>query len=70
MTRRDEDYMIEMIESIRKETHENNIMLKAIVKYLANEARNANQENVDDFIRNILANMASNVFDISKFNRR
>lgn len=42
-------------------TKENNIMLKAIIKYLANEARNHNSENIEDFIRNIIANKISDL---------
>ena len=53
------------IETLIKETHENNIMLKAIIKYLAKEAKDASQENIDDFGRNIIANLISSSFDIN-----
>lgn len=66
MTRKDEDYLFRTIERIRDETHENNVMLKAIIKYLYNESVNANQENDNDFGRNILANLISNVIDFNK----
>lgn len=48
-----------------KETHENNIMLKQIIKYLNNEITYHNRENIDDFGRNILANIISTRFGIS-----
>ena len=40
-------------------TDENNYMLKSIVKYLSNQHNNADNENFNDFIRNIMANMIS-----------
>lgn len=41
-------------------TKENNFMLKQMYGYLSHHIANANQENIDDFIRNILANVISN----------
>lgn len=41
-------------------TKENNFILKQIYGYLSYHIANANQENIDDFIRNILANVISN----------
>lgn len=74
MTRKEENYTLDLLERIRDETHENNIllrqnniMLKQIIKYLRHEAANANKENIDDFGRNVLANLFSNV---SNFKRR
>lgn len=48
---------------------ENNIMLKSIVKYLSNQRNNADNENFNDFIRNILANMISTNMEQYMFNR-
>ena len=59
MTYKEETYILNTIKRIRDETHENNIMLKSIIKYLANEASNADNENIQDFGRNILANIIS-----------
>lgn len=39
---------------------ENNMMLKAICTYLANEAAGADRENRNDFFMNVLANIISN----------
>lgn len=62
MTYKEETYILDSLKRIRDETHENNIMLKSIIKYLAKEAMNADNENVHDFGRNILANIFSNEF--------
>ena len=40
-------------------TAENNYMLKSIIKYLSEQRTNADNENFNDFIRNIMANMIS-----------
>lgn len=70
MTKKDEDYLFRLVEKIRDETHENNVMLKAIIKYLTYEAQNATNENVNDFGRNILANMFSNMFELNNIIKR
>lgn len=52
---------------------ENNIMLKSIVKYLSDQHTNADNENFNDFIRNIMANMISTnmeQFMFGRFNNR
>ena len=52
---------------------ENNIMLKSIVKYLSDQRTNADSENFNDFIRNIMANMISTnmeQFMFGRFNNR
>ena len=48
-----------------KETHENNIMLKQIVKIINTHNARHHQENEDDFMRNVLANLISSGFDIN-----
>ena len=64
------DYIIDNIERIRDETHQNNIMLRQLIKYFNKEIAYANQENEQDFIRNIIANLISSGFDINLFNKR
>ena len=54
------------IEQIIKETHENNIMLKQIIKVINTWLSHHNQENSNDFDRNVLANFVSNMFDFNK----
>lgn len=72
------DSIIEIIEHVRspeykqliRETHENNIMLRQIIKYLNKEIAYANTENENDFIRNIMANLISSGIDINLFNKK
>jgi len=53
MTENEEKELLRLIK-------ENNFILKQIYGYLSQHIANANQENIDDFIRNILANVISN----------
>ena len=58
------------IEQLIKETHENNVMLRQIIKYLNKEIAYANTENENDFIRNIMANLISSGIDINNIIKR
>ena len=49
-----------------KETHENNIMLKEIIKVINTYLSNHNNENDNDFFRNVLANLISNGINIKR----
>lgn len=60
MTRIDEEYLFDSLEQIKQETHENNIMLRKIIKAINYHTSNTNNENNDDFVRNVLANLISN----------
>ena len=78
MTYKEESYVLdtlkELQEKIRdmpleqliRETHENNIMLKQIIKVINTWLSHHNQENSNDFDRNVLANFVSNMFDFNK----
>lgn len=78
MTRNEELYILDILEDIQdtirspafkqliRETHENNIMLKQIIKVINTYVANHHNENDDDFIRNILANLISNKLDLFK----
>lgn len=67
MTKKEENYVLDLLERIRDETHENNIMLKQICKVINVYLKNHNIENENDFNRNILANMISNVINVKGF---
>ena len=54
------------LEQLIKETHENNIMLKQIIKAINTWLSHHNQENSNDFDRNVLANMISSILDFNK----
>ena len=71
------DTLIEIQETIRspefkqliKETHENNIMLKQIIKVINTWIKHHPQENTNDFNMNVIANLVSNILDINKMFR-
>lgn len=59
MTRKDEEYLFDLVESLKAEVHENNRMLKSIIKVINTYLSRHHQENKEDFGRNLLANMLS-----------
>lgn len=59
MKKDDVDYMFDLLERIRAETHENNKMLKQIIRVINTYIANHHNENQEDFGRNVLANMIS-----------
>ena len=65
----EETYLLDSIERIEKKVNENNKMLRSIIKVLNYYLANAKNENEQDFGRNILTNMISNMIDIGKFKR-
>ena len=68
-TSNEEEYILNTIKQIKKETNENNIMLRQICKVINVYLRNHSNENMNDFSRNILANLFSNIIDIGRFRR-
>ena len=73
MTYKEETYVLNTLKHIRDQTDENNkllkennIMLKQLCTYFRNIAANANKENIDDFGRNVLANLISTQFELLK----
>ena len=66
----EESYVLDSIEQIKKETHENNVMLKQIIKVINTYLARHHQENEDDFNRNVLANLISSTIDINKLFKR
>jgi hypothetical protein len=81
MTYKEESYVLEtltdikeqirspVIEQFIRETHENNIMLKQIIKVLNTYISHHNQENDNDFGRNVLANLISSSILIFYFTK-
>ena len=53
MTRTEEKYLLET-------TRENNRMLRSIIRYINHIESKASDENINDFGRNIIANIVSN----------
>ena len=78
MTYKEESYVLDTLKELKKlvrsttfeqlvrETHENNIMLRQIIKYLNHKIAYANQENANDFNMNVIANLISSGLDINK----
>lgn len=64
MTRKEENYILDILERIRDETHENNIMLRHIIKVINTWIKHHPQENDNDFGMNVLANIISNGFKL------
>ena len=82
MTYEEETYVLDTLKDIQeiirspefkqliKETHENNIMLRQIIKAINIWFAHHNQENDNDFNRNVMANLISNIFDFNKIFKR
>ena len=66
MTYDEESYILDSIAQIKAEVHHNNLLLRQICNVINTYLANHHQENEDDFGRNVLANLISNVMDISK----
>ena len=58
------------IEQLVRETHENNIMLRQIIKVINTWISHHQQENANDFNMNVIANLISSGLDINKLIKR
>ena len=78
MKYKEESYVLDTLKEIQdfirspafkqhiRETHENNIMLKQIIRVINTYISHHNQENDNDFNRNVLANLISGGLDFNK----
>lgn len=78
MTYKEETFILNTLQELRdfirspeytrliKEIHENNIMLRKLLAIEYSKIRNHHKENEDDFGRNILANIISNIPDLKR----
>ena len=81
MTYKEESYVLDTLKEIQevirsptfaqfvKETHENNIMLKQIIKVINTWIAHHPQENANDFNMNVIANLVSNGFELNKLKK-
>jgi hypothetical protein len=69
MTRKDKDYLFDTLDSIQEEVHENSIMLNQICNVINRYLANHHQENENDFGRNVLANLLSNMVELRTLNK-
>lgn len=82
MTYDEESYILDTLKEIQetirspefkqliKETHENNIMLRQIIKVINTWISHHPQENANDFNMNVIANLISSGFDFNKIFKR
>ena len=82
MTYKEETYVLDTLKEIQetirspefkqliKETHENNIMLKQIIRVINTWIKHHHQENANDFNMNVIANLISSEFDFNKIFKR
>ena len=78
MTYDEESYVLDTLKEIQetirspefkqliRETHENNIMLRQIIKVINTWLKHHPQENANDFNMNVIANLVSNILDFKK----
>ena len=82
MTYKEETYVLDTLKEIQetirspefkqliKETHENNIMLRQIIKVINTGIKYHSQENANDFNMNVIANLISSGLDFNKIFKR
>ena len=82
MIYKEENYVLDTLKEIQetirspefkqliRETHENNIMFRQIIKYLNHKIAYVNQENANDFNMNVIANLISSGLDFNKIFKR
>ena len=70
MTTREERRLQRALNELYDEVHENNIMLHQICDVINYHHARYNQENEDDFSRNVLANLLSGLVDLRGISRR
>ena len=58
------------LEQLIRETHENNIMLRQIIRVINTWIKHYPLENTNDFNMNVIANLISNMFDFNKMFKR
>ena len=78
MTYKEESYVLDTLKEIQetirspefkqliKETHENNIMLRQIIRVINTQIKHHPQENANDFNMNVIVNLVSSGLNINK----
>lgn len=61
MTYKEESYILDSITQIKAEVHQNNLMLRDLCNAVNVYLSNQNKENEDDFGRNVIANLVSEI---------
>ena len=68
MKYRDEQYALDTLNTIRKETHENNIMLQHICSYINSVLSTRKDDEQNAFEQNVVANLVSELLHNIKVN--
>ena len=66
MTLDNKDYLFDCIEDIQRTVHKNNIMLRQICNVINVHLARHNDENTEDFIRNVIANLVSGTLNLDR----
>ena len=66
MRYKDEQYVLDTLDTIRKETHEKNIMLQHICSYINSVLSTRKNDEQNAFEQNVVANLVSELFDGAK----
>jgi len=66
MTYKEESYVLDTLGDMRKETHENNIMLRQICSYIRYVYSHRSSDEQNAFEQNVFANIVSELFDGAK----
>ena len=69
MTYDEESWLFDTLDQMAREIHQNNLMLKDLCNVVNVYLARHNQENEEDFGRNVLANLISGTLDLSKFRK-
>ena len=69
MTYDEESWLFDTLDQMAREIHQNNLMLKNLCNVVNVYLARHNQENEDDFGRNVAANLISSTLDLSKFRK-
>ena len=69
MRYRDEQYVLDTLDDIRKETHENNIMLRQICSYIRYVYSHRPSDEQNAFEQNVVANLVSELLHNIKVNK-
>jgi len=70
MTYDEESYILDSITQIKEETRQNNLMLQDLCTVVNTWLSHHHQENEDDFGRNVLANLVSNMLDMKRIRKQ
>ena len=69
MTYKEESYVLDTLDDIRKETHENNIMLQHICSYINGVLSTRKNDEQNAFEQNVVANFVSELFHYIKVSK-